>query len=316
MGALERGGVRALALSAGLVPVAVAVVEEMFRHDMWRARARLAAQPTESYRSTFGDIEYRVTGEGPTVLVSHGITGGVDQAESIVTRWRVLGPDHRFVHVSRFGYLRSTIPPGATVRMQAQAYRELLDHLGIERVHMVGNSAGGPSAMWFAIDHPERTHGLILISSAVPGPLPGPIPALVARHDFVYWAAVKAVPDMLLGMLMPKALIARMSKADKELAVQQAFVASMPISERTKGVLFDNEVTNPGVNDVPFEEITVPTLIVQAVDDPREHAGGQELTRRIRDSTFLGLTGGHLLLGHETEIRAATADFIAEHADR
>jgi pimeloyl-ACP methyl ester carboxylesterase len=55
--------------------------------------------------------------------------------------------------VSRFGYLRSTLPPDASARRPAVAYRERLDSLEIDRVFVFGNSAGGPSAMWFAIDY-------------------------------------------------------------------------------------------------------------------------------------------------------------------
>jgi pimeloyl-ACP methyl ester carboxylesterase len=299
----------ALALSA--------LVALWFRQDMGNARARLAAQPTEIFQSRYGDVEYRVAGAGPAVLISHGITGGVDQAEAIVTQWRNLRADrYRFIYVSRFGYLRSDLPDQATSRNQAAAYRDLLDHLGIDRVFVVGNSAGGPSAMWFAIEYPSRTDGLILLSSAVPGPEADYIPELVAKHDFIWWAAVKAAPGKLLGLLLPDSVIAGLSQAQKDFAIKNAFVASMPISERTDGILFDSKVVLPGVNRVPFEQIKPPTLIVQSTDDPREAAGGQEMARRIPNSTLIGLTGGHLLLGNETEIQRATAEFITSHTSR
>jgi len=281
------------------------------------ARARLAAQPTEIFRSTYGDIEYRVAGSGPTVLVAHGITGGVDQAEALVTRWQTFRPDqYRFIYVSRFGYLGSDLPDGATARTQAAAYRDLLDHLGVDRVFVVGNAAGGPSAMWFAIDYPRRTNGLILLSSAVPGPEPEYIPELVAKHDFLYWAAVKAAPDKLLGLLLPKSVIEGMSEEQKDFVVRNAFVASMPISERTDGIIFDSTVSLPSVNQVPFEQIKPATLIFQSTDDPREDAGGKEMARRIPDSTLIGLTGGHILLGHEAEIQQANVEFIARYMSR
>ena len=302
---------------AGAVLAASTVVTLMFRHDMDEARARIAAQPTEIFRSSYGDIEYRVTGTGPTVLVSHGITGGVDQAEALVTKWRNLRPDlYRFIYVSRFGYLDSDFPDGATARTQAAAYLELLDHLGVDQSFVVGNSAGGASAMWFAIDYPHRTNGLILISSAVPGPEPEYIPEPVAQHDFVYWAAVKAAPDKLLKMLLPESVIAQMSEEQKDFALRNAFIASMPISERTDGIIFDSKVTLPSVNQVPFEQIQTPTLIFQSTDDPREAAGGNQLTERIPDSSLIGLTGGHFLLGHETEIQQATDEFIDRYQPR
>jgi hypothetical protein len=36
------------------------------------------------------------------------------------------------------------------------------------------------------------------------------------------------------------------------------------------------------------------------------------MATRIPNNQYLGLTGGHFLLRHEEEIRAATAAFIAE----
>jgi hypothetical protein len=39
------------------------------------------------------------------------------------------------------------------------------------------------------------------------------------------------------------------------------------------------------------------------------------MARRIPNSEFIGLTGGHFLLRHEQEIRAANAAFIAQHSN-
>jgi pimeloyl-ACP methyl ester carboxylesterase len=309
---LWRRWLRSLVL---LLAAAVLIIYLSFRNDLAAAQARLASIPSNIYHSASGDIEYLVVGDGPTVLVAHGITGGVDQGESIVTRWRNFGDGYRFVYVSRFGYLKSSLPEGATVRLQATAYKDLLDHLGIDRVFVVGNSGGGASAMWFAIDYPERTNGLILLSSAVPSPEVQPIPKLVAEHDFVYWVAVKLAPDMLMSLFLPDSVRATLTKQDKDFVVENAFMASLPISERTEGIFFDYAESIPGVNHVPFERIETPTLIFQAVDDPRELRGGREMARRIPDSEFIGLTGGHLLFHHEQEIQAANAAFIAKHSN-
>ena len=49
---------------------------------------------------------------------------------------------------------------------QNAALIELLDTLNIERVYVLGASAGGTPAMRFALDDPKRTTGIILLSSA------------------------------------------------------------------------------------------------------------------------------------------------------
>jgi pimeloyl-ACP methyl ester carboxylesterase len=55
---------------------------------------------------------------------------------------------------------------------QAATVAALMDHLGIERAILVGHSLGAATATAFALDHPGRTAGLVLLSSAT-HPWPG-----------------------------------------------------------------------------------------------------------------------------------------------
>ncbi|HSL45398.1 MAG TPA: alpha/beta hydrolase [Anaerolineales bacterium] len=299
-----------------LIAIASVTVYLRYHRDMDVSRARLASIPTEVYTSKYGDIEYRLVGNGPVVLVSHGVTGGVDQGITITDSFVSSGEGYRFLYVSRFGYLKSSAPPNdASARLQAAAYKDLLDHLGIDQVFVFGNSAGGPSSMWFAIDFPERTRGLILLSSAAPtsGPPPAIPPRLVFENDFLYWAVVKVVPDTLVSVLLPEDILSTLTTEEKASLIKNVFVFSLPVSERTEGINFDNHISTPSVTDIPFEQIKVPTLILQAVDDPREREGGSELAERIADSKLVGLTGGHFLLREEKKVQTEIAEFIAKN---
>ncbi len=252
-----------------------------FRKDLAVARARLASVPSSVYESTFGDIEYLLEGAGPTVLVCHGVTGGVDQGIRLARDFRILPNGCRFLYVSRFGYLRSWLPEHASAQRQASAYLELLDHLDIRRAFVFGNSAGGPSVMWFAIDSPERTQGLILVSSVVPGARVAPTPGPVFKHDLLY---------------------------------KNAFEAALPITRRSHGVFFDNGISTPSIEDIPFERIAAPTLIVHAVDDPAPPiAGARAVAARIPRCDLVTLDGGHLLLRRGDDARRAIERFIAQN---
>jgi pimeloyl-ACP methyl ester carboxylesterase len=136
----------------------------------------------------------------------------------------------------------------------------------------------------------------------------------VAEHDFLYWAAVELAPDMLLGLLLPDAVRAALTKPQRAFAIEHAFMAALPISERAAGIAVDYADSIPGINQVPFEQLTVPTLIVQADDDPRELAGAEQMARRIPDGRVLSFNGGHFLLGHEQQIQVAIAEFVTGHA--
>jgi pimeloyl-ACP methyl ester carboxylesterase len=115
--------------------------------------------------SPYGDIEYTQGGAGPAVLVIHGAGGGHDQGELIAVA--VLNEQFHWIAPSRFGYLRSELRAGATSDDQAHAYACLLDHLRVQRVAVVAVSAGGPSALLFALLHPEQVSSLTLKSCGV-----------------------------------------------------------------------------------------------------------------------------------------------------
>ncbi len=266
------------------------------------------------FHSRFGDVEYLLEGDGPTVLVSHGVTGGINQSVRFVRDFAILPLTCRYLYVSRFGYLRSALPPMASARRQAAAYRELLDHLDIGRVFVFGNSAGGPSAMWFAIDCPDRSKGLILVSSAVPGAKIATAPRSVFRYDLVYWLAVTFAPGKLMRLFVPAALLPLLTKAERSFVIENAFKAALPIAERSQGIFFDNETSTPSVDDIPFEGIVTPTLIVHASDDPAPPIeGARAIAARIPRSELVALDGGHLLLRRAAAVRRAIDEFIARH---
>ncbi|MCW5966208.1 MAG: hypothetical protein KIT83_19375, partial [Bryobacterales bacterium] len=89
-----------------------------YLRDMNRAYSRIAGNSTV-LPSRYGDIEYREGGSGPAVLVIHGGGGGYDQGELLAHA--MLGDSFHWVAPSRFGYLRSALPEGATWDDQAHA---------------------------------------------------------------------------------------------------------------------------------------------------------------------------------------------------
>jgi hypothetical protein len=81
----KRRAIKALGVLTGPLLVAVGVAWVLFRQDMADARARLAAQPTQIYKSKYGDIQYRVVERASRLLDFEG------RAET--TRARILRPD-------------------------------------------------------------------------------------------------------------------------------------------------------------------------------------------------------------------------------
>jgi pimeloyl-ACP methyl ester carboxylesterase len=287
-----------------------------FRRTMSKNRSHLNNITSQVFTSKYGDIEYLVRGEGPTILVSHGITGGVDQGIGLSNDY--IGEKYRLLFVSRFGYLKSSIPNNASPELQAAAYKELLDHLGIESAFIFGNSAGGTSAIQFAIRYPKACRGLILVSSNAPLDTPsGHPPKFVFKSNFLYWFVMKLVGKSILKMFVPKNVIQNLSKQEINQIIDGIYFSALPVTKRTKGILFDLFVSNPSINDdLSFDGISSPVLIINSIDDPATLIeGARTLASRIKTSNLLTFdTGGHLILGHEKEIREKVSTFISQNS--
>ena len=116
------------------------------------------------------DLYYEDSGEGTPVLFIHGGFGGVESTlfpqpsvfKDVLPpkRFRTITYDRR--NSSRSGYATS---PFKLEDLAADA-AGMLDHLGVDRAVVVGDSMGGMIAMKFALRWPERTIGLVLAETA------------------------------------------------------------------------------------------------------------------------------------------------------
>ena len=108
-------------------------------------------------------LSYVDNGSGPVVLFIHGILGSQRQWARLVDE---VDDYHRVVVPDLFGHGESDKPLGDySLSAHAATMRDLLDHLGIERVTLVGHSLGGGIAMQFFYLFPERVERLVLVSS-------------------------------------------------------------------------------------------------------------------------------------------------------
>lgn len=108
-------------------------------------------------------VSYRTAGDGPVVLLVHGIAGRSDQWDPamplLAERFSVVAPD-------LLGHGRSAKPRGDySLGAYAAGIRDLMIALGHRRATIVGHSLGGGIAMQLAYQFPERCERLVLVSS-------------------------------------------------------------------------------------------------------------------------------------------------------
>lgn len=308
---------KCLMIFVALVLAAAVAAGALFMRDLSRARARLANR-SQTVSTPFGDMEYALLGEGSPVLVVHGAAGGFDQSLDMI------GPlaDHgyRLIAPSRFGYLRSASPANLTAAMQADAYVALLDRLGVEKVNIVGISAGAWSSLQFAIRHPDRCLKLVLLVPA--NYLPpgvsihgGALVRAIFNSDLIAWAAVKLLPVMPGGltrmMLGTDPDVIRMAGASEQARMRQLLEHLLPVTPRIKGIEFDiKSAANP--EPYAIEKISCPVLAISAADDVFGTAvRAKFIAAGVTDGrAVIYQTGGHALAGHYKEIRREIVLFL------
>lgn len=144
---------RALLLAAALAPLPAVgqprTVVEVERHTLVRGA---------------GSLHWEAAGEGPALLFLHD---GLNHSGVWDAAFAAFARDHRVIRFDRRGYGRSeaAVLPFSPVEDAAA----VLDAAAVERVTLVGASAGGGLALAFALAHPERVEALVLAGATVPG---------------------------------------------------------------------------------------------------------------------------------------------------
>lgn len=287
-----------------------------YRREIADIRAKLQSC-SQLAQTAAGPIEYAEMGEGVPVLLIHGAGGGYDQGLII---GRDFGAGFRIVAPSRFGYLRTPAPLDASPAAQADAHAALLDKLGIESCVVTGVSAGGPSAIEFALRYPERTKALLLMVPRTYDPTQsiGPderfdsqlvLRLIEASSDFLFWMGMRVARSALVRFLgVPPHLEAKAS--DEERArVTEIMHSILPLSDRVRGIAIDSSTE---VSEWPLERIASPTLIISAKDDLfRTLPGARFTAERIPGSELEVLEhGGHLMLGQGAQVSEWISSFL------
>jgi 3-oxoadipate enol-lactonase len=228
-----------------------------------------------------GDLYYEVVGEGPPLLLIAGFSGNT-------TGWLPVQPalaEHfTLIMFDNRGAGRSCVPPGpyTTVQMADDALA-LLDHLGVERAHVLGSSMGGMIAQELALGHPERVDKLILNVTAA-----RPSPVLTQFLEANIWAVEHGMPPAqrmfwVLPWMASPAIMTRHERVVQTLGVRMANPYPAPdagLIAQAQAIMGHDAMDRVG-------QIAAPTLVLAAAEDIlTPAAGAQELAEAIPGAQF------------------------------
>jgi pimeloyl-ACP methyl ester carboxylesterase len=265
-------------------------------------------------------VGFQAAGEGPLLLLLHGITSTSDAWREVLPR---LAERYTVVAPDLLGHGRSAKPRGDySLGAYAAGVRDLLGVLGFERGTIVGHSLGGGIAMQFSYLFPQHVERMALICSGGLGKevhpllrmasLPGSewVLPLLAREWTVNAGDAVGKLAGRLGISVPHDLgeFARGYASLVHEGARDAFLHTM------RSVL-DAEGQRISALDRLYLADQIPTLIMWGDEDPIipvEH--GREAHKIISHSRYVEIPGsGHwpMLDAPERFIEALTT-FIDE----
>lgn len=259
-----------------------------------------------------GNLYYEVEGAGEALVLIHGWLGNLrmwdSQAQALAGNYRVVRCDMR-------GFGRST-----TEHVEFAYWADvaaLLDHLGVDRAHIVGQSFGGSIALDLALARPACVATL----TSVAGGISGYRPVLDLGEDNVPWSDLDRLWDQkkwveladletqiwVDGWGQPTTRVARTLRDSIKADVLSTYQAEneeglpQPLEPRAAGRL---------------GELTVPVLVmIGTLDEARSRATAAHLVASVSGSRCVEVAGVAHMIQLEAPERVSDAlrDFIQDH---
>jgi len=258
------------------------------------------------------------TGDGPPVLLLHGGGPGASGISNYRRNIAELAKEYRVVVPDLPGYGRSTkgVDGADPFGYLAGTIRALLDRLGLEKAHLVGNSYGGACALRLALDSPDRVDRMVLMgpggigtTRALPTPglnsllnyYSGDGPSRLKLEKFIRTYLVfnaAGVPDSLID-------------ARYAASIDPEVVAAPPLRRpKSLRALWKTDFTR----DRRLARLPVPTLVLWgAADKVNRPSGGRMLAERMPNCDLYEVANtGHWVQFERAELfNRLCADFLA-----
>lgn len=278
---------------------------------------------TRSGTARCGDVElfYELLGnpDAPPVLLIMGVGAQLPMwpdgfcAQLVDRGYRVIRFDHRdtglstkmhgsraagsvYPRVARYLVGRRSEVPYTLVDLAEDA-KGLLDHLGIDRAHVVGASMGGMIAQVLAGNHPERVASLALIMSSSGKPLSALPRWRVIRLAFGAPARDAPWEQRLAAEVRNISIINGPNFLPPVDELRRRVEQLRARSDYPQGMLrqFD-AILGTGSLLRYTRRVTAPTLVVHGTDDPLVRPrNGRNLAKAIPGARFVVVDG----MGHD-----------------
>ncbi|MFC9517493.1 alpha/beta fold hydrolase [Nocardiaceae bacterium NPDC056970] len=267
------------------------------------------------------EIFFAETGEGPALLLLHGGGPGASgvsnysrNIEALAERFRVVVPD-----LPGYGRSSKGVDQSDPFGYLADHVRGLLDHLGLDRAHMVGNSYGGACALRLALDTPDRVDRMVLMGPGGIGttrtlPTPG-LQALLSYYTGDGPAREKLEAFIRKYLVFDGSAVPAEAIDDRYRAsIEPAVVADPPLRRPSGPMALRTLWRMDFTRDRRLRGLQTPTLVIWGADDKvNRPSGGRMLAKTMPHCDLLLATNtGHWVQWERAAFfNEVTAAFLA-----
>lgn len=214
-------------------------------------------------------VHYNDAGSGETVFMLHGSGPGASGWSNFHRNVEAfVAAGYRVILLDSPGWNKSdpiVVNSGTRSELNAAAVKGLMDVLGIERAHLVGNSMGGVNAVAFALAYPQRLGKMVIMGGGGVGPslfVPMPLEGI----KLLFGLYVDPTMDNLKRML--DVFVFDPSQLTEEL-IQGRFANMMAHRDHLENFVASFRANPKQFPDysVRLPEIAAPTLVTWGRDD-------------------------------------------------
>ncbi|CAN5690569.1 alpha/beta fold hydrolase [soil metagenome] len=270
--------------------------------------------------TTAGDISVTVIGDGVPLVMMHGGGPGAsalanyrDNIEAL-SGYQIILPDQPGFGAS-YRPTEADLDARSITEITVDAMFQVLDALGVDRFHLLGNSLGGAAALGMAIAQPLRVRRLVLMAPGG-GWLPtGPTPTEGQKAMFRYYNA--GGPSLSKMKDFVRTMVANPKLFD-DANIQARYEASLDESHQEFYHLYNAAFGKRGGMDPLWKDldrITAPTLLLWGRDDRTITLDGAWIMlkniRKVQLHVF-GNCGHWVQVERKAEFERLVDDFLGD----